>query len=212
MTSIGESIGDNLLVAEILQIVPPAAGAYLATNMDNLVVLAAMLTHSAHDKKRVVAGFAISVLSVLAISFLVALSADVVPAGYLGFLGVIPLAMGARGLLKFVTREQSRPKWFERSSGRSLAQATALTLIGNSSDSIVVLSALIADTRPEAGPMIILSCIAAAGLLAAAAAHAVSHSRLEQRIPMLAPTLTPLILIAVGIYILANTATDLVSG
>ncbi|MCZ7618125.1 MAG: cadmium resistance transporter [Myxococcota bacterium] len=83
---------------EILQIVPPAAGAYLATNMDNLVVLAAMLADHAHDRKRVLAGFVISVLSTLGISFLVALFADVVPTRYLGLLGVIPLAMGALGL------------------------------------------------------------------------------------------------------------------
>lgn len=196
---------------EILQIMPPAAGAYLATNMDNLVVLAAMLADHAHDRKRVLAGFVISVLSTLGISFLVALFADVVPTRYLGLLGVIPLAMGALGLLRLVTREHSLPIWFEKPSGRSLTHATALTLIGNSSDTVVVLSALLADTRPEADPVIILSCITAAGLLAAAAAHAVSHPRLEQRILELAPILAPLILIAVGLYILADTATDLVS-
>lgn len=197
---------------EILQIVPLAASAYLATNMDNFVLLAAMLAHAPHDKKRVLGGFAISVLSALAISFLVALSADVVPTRYLGLLGVIPLAMGALGLFRLVTREQRHPTWLERPSGRSVVPATALTLIGNSGDTVIVVSALLADTRSEADLAIILSCITAAGFLAAVAAHAVSHPRLEQRILRLAPILTPLILIAVGLYILANTATDLVSG
>lgn len=203
--------GDNRLVPEFLQIVAPAAGAYLATNVDNFVVLAAMLAQGAHDRKRVLAGFAISVLSALAISFLVALPADAVPTRYIGLLGVIPLAMGALGFLRLIAREDSHPTWFERPSGRSLVHVTALTLIANSGDTVVVLSALFADTRPEADPVIILSFITAAGLLAAVAAYAVSHPRLKQRILKLAPNLTPLILIAVGLYILADTATDLVS-
>lgn len=197
---------------ELLLIVPLAPGAYFATNMDNLVVLTAMLAHNVHHRTQVLAGFAISVLSALGLSILVALAADVVSIRYLGLLGVIPLAMGAWGLFRLAARERNDPTRFEGPAGRSLAHATTLTLIGNSSDTVIVLSALLADTRPEADPVIILSCIIAAFLLAAVAAHAVHHPYLEQRILRLAPTLTPLILIAVGLYILANTATDLVSG
>ncbi|MEO8602221.1 MAG: cadmium resistance transporter [bacterium] len=193
-------------IAEILPIFALAAGAYFATNIDSFVLLTAMLAHGRAQRRRIVLGFGAS--------YLIALEANLIPLAYLGLLGVVPLALGAKGVVDLLRKGRS-PRKTEKvaaPAGRSVIYAVALTLVSNSADTIIVLSALLADSDPGAELVILLSCVAAAGVVAASAAYAVGHPRVERGIQRIAPTLTPLILLCVGFYILANTATDLLPG
>lgn len=123
-------------VTEFYLIIPLAAGAFFATNMDNFVLLAAMLARDSRQKGPVLLGYAASALIVLGLSFVIAKSADLLPIEYLGLLGVVPLAMGARGLIDLVRHRNKREPQTEFSSAtrRSVPYQTALILISNSGD------------------------------------------------------------------------------
>lgn len=137
-------------IAEILPISALAAGAYLATNTDNFLLLAAMLAQGRAQKRRIVLGFGASVLLTLGASYLITLEANLIPLAYLGLLGVVPLALGAKGLVDLL-RKGRNPRKTEKAAapaGRSVIYTSALTLVSNGADTIVVLSGLAGRQRP----------------------------------------------------------------
>jgi cadmium resistance protein CadD (predicted permease) len=201
-------------IAEILPISALAAGAYFATNTDNFLLLAAMLAQGGAQKTQIVLGFGASVLLTLGASYLITLEANLIPLAYLGLLGVVPLALGTKGLVDLLRKGRNPGKTEKAAApaGRSVIYTSALTLVSNGADTIVVLSALLADSDPDAKLVILLSCVGAAGVVGASSAYAVGHPRLERGMQRIAPALTPFLLLGVGFYILANTATDLLPG
>ncbi|MEQ9569638.1 MAG: cadmium resistance transporter [Longimicrobiales bacterium] len=199
---------------EILVVSALSVGAYLATNADNFVLLAAMLAQRKAEKERVLLGFGVGVTVVLAASYLIAREASLIPIRYVGLLGLVPVLMGAKGLIEIVRKRRVAPdaESFPEPTGRFVASASALTMMSNSADTLIVLSAILADSEHRVEPFILLSSAGAAVLVASLSAYAVGHPRLEVEIRRIAPLLTPFLLLAVGLYILVNTATDLLPG
>jgi cadmium resistance protein CadD (predicted permease) len=78
----------------MLSLVLLAIAAYAATNIDNLFVLLGFLTEAGAQRRRVVAGqYAGSLILVVAALVLAALLTRL-PAGYVGLLGFLPIAVG----------------------------------------------------------------------------------------------------------------------
>jgi cadmium resistance protein CadD (predicted permease) len=93
--------------------------------------------------------------------------------------------------------------------GRTVFMVTLISQIGNGADTLVTFGALFADSMPGGDVLIILTLAVMAVMFLFIALHGVRHPGLQHWINRHAQHLTPYILIAVGVYILANTATDL---
>lgn len=70
--------------------------AQVLTNLDNLAVLLALLL--ALGPMRAVGGFVIAQCMVLAAALVLAIGADQALAGWVGYLGVVPIALGLHAL------------------------------------------------------------------------------------------------------------------
>lgn len=195
---------------ELLPIIPVTVAAFAATNLDNLVLLIALLARHHARRAMVLTAYAGAMLILIGVSFGLGKAAELIPVGYLGYLGIVPLGMGMTGLIALT---RSRPgstreaKPALAATGTVLA-TTALTQLSNGSDTLATFSVLFADSSPGADFFIIVTFSALVILFCLLALYTARHPRLGTLLQTVGKYVTPLILIGVGAYILSDTVTD----
>jgi cadmium resistance protein CadD (predicted permease) len=161
----------------VLQIIPIAAAAFIATNLDNFALLVTFLVRY-RDRTLIVAGaYFTSIFLLGLVGYAIGSAAATAPVEYLGWLGLMPMAIGTAGVVRLVR-------------------------------AIITFGALFADSNRLSDTLIILTLTAMTIIFFLSARHAIRHPAIEARVEVLARYLTPFILIIVGTYIVANTATD----
>ncbi len=177
-----------------------AAMVHAATNIDNLIVLIALVLASSRGTP--VAAYAIVQAGVVIAAWLFSMLAGAMHPDWIGFIGLVPIGMG---LWQLVKRERAE------ADGRPLP-AAMLGLVGlfaaMSADTFTVFLALWSDTRQAldpaigAGAGISLAALCVTGLFAARLGHGF-QGRLGK-----INRYTPFIMIASGLYVLLETTTD----
>lgn len=196
-----------------LAIVPVTAAAYIATNLDNFVLLVSLLARFRSRPLAVASGYLACMGLVGVVGFLIGEAANTAPVEYLGFLGLIPVSIGVIGIIRLFPGRQDRGTGDARSidSGHTVFVTTLLAQLGNAADSLVTFGILFADSAQAADYLILLTLIMMAGVFVLAAAYAVRHPNMGRIIERFADRITPFILLFVGIYVLMNTGTDLMA-
>ena len=137
---------------ELFVIIPIAAGAYLATNLDNLTLLAVLLARYPERRDTVIAGFLVSAGLLAGCGFAISYATAAVPVKYLGLLGLVPITIGLVGVSRLIRersgRDASGPQ-SPRIAGAAFV-ATVGSQLGNGSDTLITFAALFADSMPTA--------------------------------------------------------------
>ena len=176
-----------------------AAGVFIGTNIDDLIVLTVlMLAHRAHGKPRVWqiwAGQYLGIGALVAVSVLAALGLTIVPDRWVGLLGLIPIALGIRSLLK---RQDGPP------TVAANTFAIAAVTIANGADNISVYTPLFRTIG--AGPTVLT--IAVFALLTAVwclvSAWLASHRKVVAVVQRWGHWIVPAVFIAIGLVILSS--------
>lgn len=190
-----------------LTIIALVAGSYAATNMDNLTILVSWILAGKISIASIASGHAMATFAVLVASTILGLSSNVIPVNLIGYLGVFPIGLGIYSLIRQI-RGASRQAGTNRGSGASLGIAATLT--ANSADSIIIFSPMLADSKA-----VIDLYIASAFVIVAAAWFWIAKVASQRAakfdtVTNAAGWIAPLIMIYVGIYILMDTATDVI--
>ncbi len=176
---------------------------YAATNIDNLLIMASLSAGRA-SRGHLVVGFVVASCTVLLIASMAVFIDRLVPPEVLGYLGFVPISIGTY-LLLF--------------SGAEAPQATSRTatwpaisglLVVNSGDTIFAIGPLFAESGGDArlGLALGFALTAAVWLfLILGASKRVAGSVLLSR---LGYRLAPWMMVLVGLYILSDSATDVV--
>ena len=196
----------------LITIVPIAASAYIATNLDNFVLLVSLLARYRQKTPYVVTGYLVCMLVLGLVGFLIGEVANSAPVDYLGLLGFVPISIGLVGIIKLfrASPASASAARVTSSTGLAVLAATFLAQLGNGADTILTFGVLFADSLPAADLLIIATLAAMAVGFVSVAKYTVQHPALSDVIERYAHRVTPFILIGVGLYIIANTATDIV--
>ncbi len=199
---------------ELLIIIGVTAGAFISTNLDNLLLLATMYSRYSRHPWTVTAGYFVGMNLIAAITISIGLVGEIIPLAYLGLLGVIPMMMGIHALWKLFRRSQAEEVGNSYAGNSVLAIFFALITIqlSNGADTIITFSALYADSSNSSDYIVAPTFFALVGIFAGLAYYSVKHPRLSQFIVRYGQYVTPFILIFVGFYIFSNTASDLAPG
>jgi cadmium resistance protein CadD (predicted permease) len=201
-----------LPVNEVLSLIPLAAVAFIATNLDNLVLLIAFLSRFIRTRVQVIGGYLAGAAAIIVLGFCVGVLADRMPLQYLGYLGAIPVALGLKGLYDIFRKTSGDRQTPAQARGGLIAGTVFLAQLANGTDSIITFGVVYADTRPEIDWIVTVTLAAMAGLMASLALYAVNHQALGAWVDRFGRYITPFILLYVGTYILLNTATDALPG
>lgn len=193
-------VGDLPMLITALVLVPFA---YAATNIDNLLIMASLGAGRA-SRGHLVAGFVVASGCVLLIASTAMFIDRLLPDAVLGYLGFVPISIGAY-LLLFTSSEAENA-----SRGAATWPAIAGLLLANSGDTLFALGPLFAESGSDArlGLAIGFALTATVWLLlilnmSQRVARSATLRRLGHRI-------APWMMILVGLYILADSATDVV--
>ena len=193
-----------------LTIVPVTLVAFLATNLDNFTLLVALLAQHRSNRLTVLLAYVATMLIAIGLAYFAGRTADFLPVEYLGFLGVIPLTLGIVGLAKLAMRPpgDSQHMASNVTANRAVFVTALLTQLGNCADTIVTFGALFADSNPSSDVLIVSTAVLLALLFAVASVYTLGQPVVARLADRHAHRVTPLLLIAIGFYILLNTATD----
>jgi len=186
------------------------ASSFFATNVDNLMLLVGWMLSGRASLLRLFAAYALATVAVLVVSVALGLSANTISVHYIGYLGFVPIVLGLK-----MFADQLGNRGIETdtaTAGANSVAAITTTLFSNSVDTMLVFAPLLSDSHARADSIVILAYLAMA-LAWFLAAHLFSRrARQLRRLSAAAQWVTPLIMIAVGLYILDNTLTDVVPG
>jgi cadmium resistance protein CadD (predicted permease) len=190
-----------------VEIAVVAGASFISTSTDNLVLLAVLLAKRGQRALPVMLGYVAAAAVIGAAGLVVARLADVFPPNLIGYLGVVPLGMGIVRLVRAVRgpgREQSATM-----EARTIGSTGVATLmLANSSDTFSVLAPLFAET-PEPYTYVMVATIIVVSIGWFGLALAVGgHPRMRGWIARADRWVVPLLLIGIGLYVLADTATD----
>ena len=201
---------------DALAIIPIAAGAYVATNLDNLTLLVTLLARFKIRSWVVCCGYIASTFALGLIGFWIGTAAENAPVEYLGLLGLLPMTIGVIGVVKIFRGHDEvntlKEVEVEVDGALGVFITAFITQISNGTDTVVTFAALFADSTSSADVLIAVSLAAMAAVFVAVALYGVRHPALSGWIERNAHRVTPWILILVGAYIVVNTATDLLPG
>ena len=138
-------------------------------------------------------------------------AASVAPVEYLGFLGIVPISIGTYELVKLRRGRATASIDADHAAGgeRKAFMTTLISQLGNGADTIVIFGVLFADSTPVADMLIILTLAAMGATFVIVGIYTVRHPALSRWIGRYAHRVMPFVLIVVGAYVLANTASDL---
>jgi cadmium resistance protein CadD (predicted permease) len=176
---------------------------YTSTNFDNLLLLGTLLS-SDGDKRPIFHGFWLANAIVMVLAGLFALLQALLPPAALGWLGILPILLGVRILLQ--RRGTSEAPGARAASAVSIG----LLLVANSTDTIAVFGALFAESERLVAVGLVLGFTLSELLWTRLMKRIAAAATESQRIARLARHLSPFIMIAIGIYVLADTTTDVI--
>ena len=196
----------NLVFAVVL-----AGVTFVSTSFDNLLLLLGFFSHPSFRRGEVVRGYVGTVLLVALAAGLLGAAARFAPVRSLGWLGLVPIGLGIYHAARALSgRSPVGPPPVRPRAGHGGLGTTTLVTLASSADSFMVYTALFADTRSGLEPALLATIAVCAWGWTAVARGLLSHERLRGQVARVAPWALPLILIAVGVYILMDTPTDVV--
>lgn len=198
---------------DILTIVAVTGATVVATSFDNVLVLVGFLGDPRYREREVAFGMFVGwvVAALIVASVAVGLSEiiDEVPARYMAYLGLVPIGLGLVRLFQLVKR-RGEVAGEPQSTAAKGALPVALVMLASSGDTLAALAALFADTADRHTVPMLVTVGLTAALLCGVAAWLHSRPFLQQWLVRVGGYLLPFLLIAIGVYILMNTGTDVV--
>ena len=183
-----------------------AAGAFLATNLDDLAVVTALFaitrSRGGLTVRQVVVGQYLAMALLVAVSLVSAAGLTALPDWTVGLLGLVPLALGLHGWWRIRSSDDDEAP--VRVGG--VAGVTALT-VANGADNIAIYSLLFRD-RPGSSTVAILVTFAVLiGVLVALAALLGTRRAVVSLVDRVGSVLVPSIFVVVGIWVLVDAGT-----
>ena len=176
--------------------------AYAATNVDNLLIMSTIAGRA--SRRSLVTGFLVASIAVLIIVSLATLIERTVPPEVLGYLGFVPLSIGVYLLL--FTNVQD-----DADAGRATTwPAIAAALFANSGDTVFALGPLFAESGDGARVGLAIGFVLIATVWLSLILALSGRIARSERLSRIGHRLAPWMMILVGLYILSDSATDVV--
>lgn len=191
---------------------------FVSTNVDDIILIAMLFADPALKPRAVVLGQLVGIGALIAVSAVAGVAALAVPEEYIALLGAVPLALGLQKLwgLRHGGPEEERARGGEealeggssnrapraRSAGSGVVSVALLTL-ANGGDNLGVYVPLFAQ---QSSLIMLYSLVFAVmtGIWCFAGYALVNHRAIGERITRHGRVALPLVLIALGVWILSG--------
>jgi cadmium resistance protein CadD (predicted permease) len=210
----------------IIGLIGIGAAAFVATNIDDIVVLIVFFSSLTFTVRNIVIGQFLGIGSLIAISALGSLLALVVPSYIIGLMGLLPIAIGIKELLEIRNKNRLREKEVQEeeegeiSKLKSLQQSkkrgyyyhryfsfisVAAVTISNGGDNIGIYTPLFATYNSSLEVTTLVSVFTVmTAVWCTTGYYLVRHPLLEKKMRHFGRVALPFVLIGLGIYIMTE--------
>ncbi|MFL6483439.1 MAG: cadmium resistance transporter [Nitrososphaera sp.] len=208
---------------DFISLIGIGVAAFVATNIDDIVVLMVFFSSSNFQAQNIVIGQYLGIGSLIAISALGSLIGLVVPSYIIGLMGLLPIAIGIKELLEIwrnntnnkVEEEEvvSKEKLLRGDKRRGYVHlhylsflSVAAVTISNGGDNIGIYTPLFASYNSFSEVITLVAVfMAMTAVWCAIGYYLVRHPLLERRMRRLGHIVLPFVLIGLGLYILTDS-------
>ena len=204
----------DLSSTQIATLAALAGGSFFATNVDNLVLMVVLKGSHRQQRLAVAAGYLTSVCGLMLVCIAGVMLGRVLDAGLVGYLGLIPLGFGVALLIRSRSGQSEQGPDIEAKPAMgwwAVCLTSASIMAGNSGDSLAILLPLSAETMGDGLALLLLLYLACAAGWAMLALGISRQRGIAVHIERYGAKLVPWLMIAIGFYILSDTATDTLS-
>lgn len=195
---------------QLAAVIALVAGGFIATNLDNLLLLV-VLQASTHRRLPVLAGFITSSVIVLLVALIGFVMGSLLDPALLGYAGVVPVGLGLYALWnrsEATTAVSIATPAPTTQAAVPLFFSSVVLMLSNSSDSLAIFLPLLAEIRGQWLPLACVTWLALVLLWSGIAYKIGENQALVRLIEQRGSRWVPWIMIAIGGYILFDTATD----
>ena len=189
-------------------IVGIGATAFVATNIDDLLILIAFFANSRYPLRQIVLGQYAGMGALLALGIVGSLIAVIVPNNLIGLIGIFPIVIGIKELLELPKNGNNKESAKQLSRSRLIAYLPFLTVAAvtfSGGEEIGVYTSVFAIYHAISEiTIILLVVIVLTGLWCAVAHHLVNRPLIASSIKRTGTVALPFVLIGLGLYILAE--------
>lgn len=195
-------------MVDVVGLVGIGIAAFAATDIDDLFVLILFFSHPNFTARQVVLGQYLGIASLIAASAVASLVSLVIPAAFVGLMGVIPIAIGIKKLVE--TRkpnddeDQTKVQTTRASASYLRFLTVAAITIANGGDNIGVYVPLFASGGLGDMAILIAIFLAITGVWCAMGYYLAKHRVVASRFSRLAGIVLPFVLIMLGVFILLD--------
>jgi cadmium resistance protein CadD (predicted permease) len=195
-------------MGDFLDVLGIGVTAFVATNIDDLLILIAFFANSHFPLSQIVLGQYAGMGALLAIGIVGSLIALIVPNNLIGLIGIFPIAIGIKELLELPKNGNNKESAKQLSWSKLIAYLPFLTVAAvtfSGGEEIGVYTSVFATYREVSEIIIIvLVVMVLTGLWCAVAYHLVNRPLIASSIKRTGTAALPFVLIGLGIYILVE--------
>ncbi len=203
------SDGDNEAVTHLLAVLGQAVGLFVSTDLDDVLVLLGFFADPRFPARHIVVGQFIGIAILYAVSVVGSWVSLIVPAAFIGLLGLVPIAMGLRSAWELWRSVRPGEAESDRESpaGRSNIAAVVAMTVANGGDNLSVYIPFFAlRSAPDLALMGVVFGVMTAFWLYLAY-WLTRHRTIGSSVRSYTRVLMPFVYIALGILILHQAGT-----
>lgn len=174
---------------------------FVSTNIDDIFVLVGFLGDPRFRLRQVIAGQYVGMAALVVVSAVASLVSLVLAPAYVGLLGLLPIAIGLKGLFE-LWRKDDDPEETTNKAGLGNVLTVAAVTIASGGDNIGVYTPVFATSAAAT----ILTIVVVFAILTAAwiafSHWLVNHPALGAPIRRFSRPAMPIVLIAIGVFVL----------
>jgi cadmium resistance protein CadD (predicted permease) len=191
-----------------MQFIVTSIIAFISTNIDDTFILMLFFGNRKFSTREIILGQFLGIGTLITVSLVLSLIGLVVGKAYIGFLGVIPIYLGLRGviyLFKKKVEEDENP--VGDSAGKSNVMVVAGVTIANGGDNVGIYVPLFAALEWTHKITMISVFLIMTGVLCIAARYLTAHPFIAKGIERYGHLITPFVLILLGAFIIYESGT-----
>ena len=193
---------------EFLNLIGLGIASFMATNIDDLLILMAFFANFRFPAFQVVLGQYFGMGALLTVALVGSLISLVVPSNLIGLIGLFPIAIGIKELweLRKSNNEEAKVKNLPKSKWLTIVPFLTVAAVTFSGGEEIGIYASVFATNNETWEIItvVIVSLVLTAVWCGIAAYLVKRSSLAERLRAISKKALPFILIGLGIYILAE--------
>jgi cadmium resistance protein CadD (predicted permease) len=183
--------------------------AFASTNIDDIFILTLFYGAKTFKSGEIVAGQLLGIISLITISLVGSLAGLFIDPAYIGLLGLIPIYLGAKGILKLISTktEREQPDDQARDEGKHHILTIAGVTIANGGDNIGIYTPLFAALTWTNKITMVTIFLVMTFLWCMIAKYLTKHPFVAKSVDKYGHLVTPFVLVLLGLYILYASGT-----